>query len=421
MENNKKEDMVFVSFDRLWDNFKKFWWIAVALMAIMLVYGAATYNSTLKLSEANNDENAAQRSPVIIPENEADRIHVGMTDLSFNVNVQEYYEGIGVEEGDDYVIYQSLSNNVVNYASSIISSQDFYDAINEAYAKASFSELITMPRTPTDNEYDIFTVSLLNDRSIRLTYTGLGGVERIRLGTSTAAAFLSKRMAELYPYISCEVSSEPTISLRLEVNGFATYIQPNEESVNATREEYAEYNRVVLGQVDKFDFEFKNIFQMSTIIKGVVGFVIGLFIIFVIAVCDKKVRTREELERFFDGEGSFLGEFKKNAAVSENVTAVSIGAMCEKEGLSNVILTTVGKQKNADVLAELAEKASSDKVKVTCADGIEVCPETSRNIAQAEGTIIMVNGGYDEVHTIKTALSRINTVNGRLLGYILCK
>ena len=23
MENNKKEDMVFVSFDRLWDNFKK--------------------------------------------------------------------------------------------------------------------------------------------------------------------------------------------------------------------------------------------------------------------------------------------------------------------------------------------------------------------------------------------------------------
>lgn len=28
MENNKKEDMVFVSFDRLRDNFKKFWWIA---------------------------------------------------------------------------------------------------------------------------------------------------------------------------------------------------------------------------------------------------------------------------------------------------------------------------------------------------------------------------------------------------------
>ena len=39
MENNKKEDMVFVSFDRLWDNFKKYWWIAAVLMALMLLYG----------------------------------------------------------------------------------------------------------------------------------------------------------------------------------------------------------------------------------------------------------------------------------------------------------------------------------------------------------------------------------------------
>ena len=421
MENNNKEDMVFVSFDRLWDNFKKFWWIAVALMAIMLVYGAATYNSALALSEAENDESIAQKSPVIIPENEADRIHVGTTDISFNINVQTYYEGIGVEMTDDYEMYQKLNNNVISYVNAITSSQDFYDAVNEAYAKAGYSELITMPRTPLDTEYDIFSSTLLNDRSIRLTYTGLGGIERIRLGTSTAAEYLSRKMTELYPYITCSVASEPTISLRVAVNSFYSYIQPDEASVNATREQYVEYNKVLLGEVDKFDFDFKNIFQMSTIIKGVVGFVIGLFIIFVIAVCDKKVRTREELERFFDGEGSFLGEFKKNTAVSENVTAVSIGAMCEKEGLSNVILTTVGKQKNADVLAELAEKASSDKVKVTCADGIEVCPETSINIAQAEGTIIMVNGGYDEVHTIKTALSRINTVNGRLLGYILCK
>lgn len=421
MENNKKEDMVFVSFDRLWDNFKKFWWIAVALTAVMLLYGAATYNSTLALSEAENDESTIHKSPVIIPDNEADRIHVGTTDVSFNINMQTYYKGIGVENGDDYEIYQTLSSNVTNYAAAIISSQDFYDAVNEAYAKAGYSELITMPRTPVDTEYDVFSAALINDRSIGLTYTGLGGVERIRLGTSTAAEYLSRKMTELYPYITCNVSSEPTISLRVAVNSFYSYIQPDEASVIATREQYAEYNRLLLGEVDKFDFELRNIFQMSTIIKGVVGFVIGLFIIFVIAVCDKKVRTREELERFFDGEGSFLGEFKKNAAVSENVTAVSIGAMCEKEGIGNVILTTVGKQKNADVLAELADKASSDKVKVTCADGIEVCPETSRAIAQAEGTIIMVNGGYDEVHTIKTALARISTVNGRLLGYILCK
>ena len=199
------------------------------------------------------------------------------------------------------------------------------------------------------------------------------------------------------------------------------YIQPDEESVKATREAYEEYNKVLLGQVEKFDFEFANLFKMSTIIKGAVGFVIGLFIIFVIAICDRRVRTREELERFFDGDGVFLGEFKKNDRLSEEVTAASISAMCEKAGVSGVLLTTVGKQKNAEALCRLAETATTDKVRFSSVDGIEVCPETSRAVAAAEGTIIMVNGGFDEIHTIKTALARVNTVNGNLLGYILCK
>ena len=89
--------------------------------------------------------------------------------------------------------------------------------------------------------------------------------------------------------------------------------------------------------------------------------------------------------------------------------------------MSNVLLTTVGKQKNADVMQHIAQKAATDKVKFSCVDGIEVCAETSRDIADAQGIIIMVNGGFDEIHTIKTALARVNTVNGNLLGYILCK
>ena len=95
--------------------------------------------------------------------------------------------------------------------------------------------------------------------------------------------------------------------------------------------------------------------------------------------------------------------------------------MCEKSGVDKVLLTTVGRQKNADVMQRIAEAASTDKVKFACVDGIEVCAETSRDIAAAQGIIIMVNGGYDEIHTIKTALARVNTVNGNILGYILCK
>ncbi len=421
MENNKKEDMVFVSFDRLWDNFKKFWWIAVAIMAVMLVYGAATYNSSLKYSEAQNDESTIEKSPVIIADNEADRVHSGFVDISYNVNIEEYYKSIGIDDTPDYSMYQTINANAVNYASSIVSSQDFFSAVNEAITAAGYSELITSPRTPGDSEYDAFQVAGQNDKMMRISYVGLGGVERVRLGVKVAAEYLAKEMSRLYPYITCEVVSEPTVTLRVQINGFYTYIQPDEASVNATRAEYAEYNAILLGQIKKYDFQFANLFKMSTIIKGAVGFIIGLFIIFVIAICDRKVRTREELERFFDGAGIFLGEFKKNEKLSEDVTAVSIGAMCEKEGVNNVLITTVGKQKNADVMERIAQAATTDKVKFACVDGIEVCPETSRDIADAQGLIIMVNGGFDEIHTIKTALARVNTVNGKILGYILCK
>jgi len=421
MENNKKEDMVFVSFDRLWDNFKKYWWIAAVLMALMLLYGAATYSSSLKISEAENDESKIQRTPVTIAENEADRIHCGLVDISFNINLEKYYESIGVEGTPDFSIYQTVNANAVSYAGSIATSQGFYDFVNSALTEAGYSELVTSPRTPTDNEYDIFTISLLNDKTMSMSYTGLGGVERIRTGAAAAASYIAGEMEKLYPYITCAVASEPTVTLRVYVNGFYTYIQPDDASIKATLDEYAEYNRIVTGQIEKFDFRFAYIFKMSTIIKGAVGFVIGLFIIFVIAICDRKVRTREELERFFEGEGEFLGEFKKNVKLSENITAASIGAMCEKSGVDEVLLTTVGRQKNADVMQRIAETASTDKVKFTCVDGIEVCAETSRDIAAAQGIIIMVNGGYDEVHTIKTALARVNTVNGNILGYILCK
>ena len=262
MENNKKEDMVFVSFDRLWDNFKKFWWIAVALMAFMLLYGAATYNSSLKTSEVENDESTAQKAPVIIADNEADRIHCGLVDISFNVNVEKYYKSIGVDDVGDYTVYQTINSNALSYANSIAGSQEFFDAVNSAVTSAGYSELITSQRTPGDTDYDMFTITLQSDKTMTLSYTGLGGIERVRIGAAAAASYIADEMQKLYPYITCNVASEPTVTLRVLVNGFYTYIQPDEASVNATRETYAEYNKILLGQVDRFDFQFDNLFKM---------------------------------------------------------------------------------------------------------------------------------------------------------------
>lgn len=421
MENNKREDMVFVSFDRLWDNFKKFWWIAVLLMAVMLVYGAATYQQALATSEKKEDD--VTPDPVVISENVEERLHRGTLSINFNVDIDTFQKSTGVviDASASWDTYQQLCLGVITYANSIVTSQSFYEEVNAALVEAGYSEMITSARYGGDEEYDRFLVTYVSDRDFSFEYRGLGGPERIQYGTDVAAKILAERLMEVCDYVECEVGAGAEVELMVKIFGNYTGFAPTEDTVAALREQYSSFNQTVSEEIPKYSFSVSALFKVSTIIKGVVGFVIGLFIIFVIAVCDKKVRTREELERFFEGEGQFLGEIRRKDAVSEEVTAVSIAQMCAGRKISRLLLTTVGEQKDARVLESLAEKITNDQVKAERADGIEVAPQTSRAVAEADGTVILINGGADDVHTIKNALSRINTVQGNLAGYILYK
>lgn len=420
MNNNKKEDLVFISFDRLWDNFIKYCWIAFALMIVLLVYGAGTYNNKIAQNEAENIEN---RKPVIIADDPKDRVHIAETSISFSVNVPKYLEMIGVSEKDvnSFEVYTKLCTEVASYANAIASTEGFHDKINTELEKTGHEKLDVIPKSLSDDEYDTFIATMVNDTNIAFSVSGLGGVDRIKRIGDVAVNILADSLSEQYPFIECNTVSSSIVSLRIYAIGFYKKCDPSEESVAKVRAEYEEYNKMVTNQVEKFDFQFKNIFKVSTIIKGVVGFVLGLFIIFIIAVCDKKVRTRDEVERFFDNGEAFLGEIKKNDEVSEDITAESIGAICRKTGYSNVVLTTVGKAKNMDVMTRICEKASSDNVEINVADGIEVCAATTKTIAGADATIVLVNSGYDDIHTIKNALSRLYTIDANLVGYVLCR
>lgn len=420
MNNNKKEDLVFISFDRLWDNFIKYCWIAFALMIALLVYGAGTYNHTVSQNEVSNLEN---RQPVVISDDPTQRVHLAESTISYTISVPKYLEQIGVSESDinSYEVYSKLCEDVASYASTIVATDSFVAMVSEELVKAGYSALDVIPKSLSDDEYDCFTVSAVNDVNIALSLSGLGGVDRIAAAGQIATVKLAEVLSSQYPFIECNSTSTPTVSLRIYALGFYKKCDPSEESVANVRAEYAEYNKKVTGQVDKFDFEVRNIFKVSTIIKGVVGFILGLFIIFIIAICDKKVRTRDEIERFLDNGEIFLGEINKKQAVTEDITAESIVAMCRKLGYSNVILTTAGATKNTDVLNRLSEKSSVEGAKVVVAEGIEVNATTTRAISQADGTIILINSGYDNVHLIKNALSRITTIDAKLIGYVLCK
>lgn len=101
------------------------------------------------------------------------------------------------------------------------------------------------------------------------------------------------------------------MTLRVYVNGFYTYIQPDDASIKATLDEYAEYNRIVTGQIEKFDFQFAYIFKMSTIIKGAVGFVIGLFIILLLQYVTGRSAQGRSLNGFLKVKVNFSENLRR--------------------------------------------------------------------------------------------------------------
>ena len=420
MENSKKEDLVFVSFDRIWANFKKYWWICIILTAAMFIYGAATYNATLAMSGEKTETDLAE---VVIPDDPMQRMYYGSVPVKLSVNVDKYLKDKDMEVDSALILdfKQQLITDIVTEANMLLTYSDFTDPIAEAYSANGYNPLVIHPSTVNDTTYDQFSFVALTDSTYELQYMGIGGIDRITTGIKVGSDTFIKKLADQFDYIEISAISEPTVLFRVNIFGFYRDFAPTEETVQNLKAEYAEHNKIATGEVEKYDFSFNALFKISTIIKGAVGFVAGLFIIFVIAICDKKVRTREEIERFFDGEDSFLGEIRGKAAVTEDITAMSLNAMCEKQGINNLLLTTVGKQKNSDLLMELSAKITNGDVKATFADGIEVAADTTRAIAKADGVVIIVNSGLDDVHTVKSALSRINTVDGKLLGYVLNK
>ncbi len=422
MENNNREDLVFVSFDRIWANFKKFWWICAVLAVAMLLYGAATYKATSPMSGEKNDK---ELTDVVIEEDKMLRTYAGKFPVRIILDIDKYMEEQGLEvEATMMADFKAqILQTVIVETKQLLGYSDFTDAIEESYNAAGYKPLVISPGYVGDMTYDMFSIEPVegSDNMYTLVYTGIGGEERIATGIKVAAEQFVKLMQDNFDYITIEPLSETTVQFRVIIFGFAYDLATTDEAFEAIKAQYADHNKQATGEVDKFDFSFEALFKVSTIIKGIVGFVIGFFIIFVIAICDKKVRTIEELERFFGDEGAFLGEIRRKSAVTEEVTAVSITSKCEKLGIGSILLTTVGKQLHPNQLADLSVKISNEKVKVVHADGIEVSAETTKAMAVSEGIVIVVNSGEDDVHTIKSALSRINTVEGKLLGYILSK
>ena len=422
MENNKKEDLVLVSFDRILASLKKFWWIPIILLALMLFYGAGTYYNTLDKSELTEYD----KMPVVIPEKEEDRVYLSKALYEFKVDMNQYIKELGLvmsESEKNQEFYDVVSANYVSYINALLHSNDLYDKMDAAFVSNGYVNLAPAPRYTYDDGYDMISASLGEGGTYYVTYSGTGGRVRNELGMSIVVEYLNENFDKC-DFGTSKVVSTPSVYFRY--NAFGQYIEtdPSEDSVRALIDQWAEHNAIANGTANEFSFTVGALFKVPTIIKGIVGFVVGLIIIFVLSVFDKKIRNKEELSRFFDSDDFYLGGIDTKADTSLEITSVTVAENCRKNEISDVAIATIGSKgykSQSENAAKFAAALKTLGINTSLYEGIEKDANTIKALSSSKAVIIYLSNGLDDVNTMDDAMIRLGIVGANVVGCVLSK
>lgn len=422
MANKKNEDLIFVSFDRIWSNFKKFWWISVLLLVAMLYYGASVYYSTLNKTDLTETD----KMVVNIEKNEKKRVHAGISTYQYKINAKDYVVSLGINPetvtvDEDY--YKEVLNYFYSYTNQLINSSILFDSINAVYKEKGYDELKTVAKFTGDDTYDMFSVSLDGSGLLTLSVSGIGGYDRIEIAAELAEKYFDDNISRC-EYAEVSKISATEMFFRYNVFGINMYSDPSDEAVYALYDVWEPHNSIAIGATRTFDFQASALTKTSTIIKGIVGFVVGLLIIFIIAVFDKKVRNMEELCRFESDERTVLGEIFTKKPVSVDITSTCLAELSKKLSYDEVLVVTPGSKNYKSVeksLEEFVASCNSNGIKASSAQGIEADASAIKNASNAQAVVMFITSGLDDVATIRASINRIDTVKGNLIGYVFCK
>lgn len=430
--NYEQPEEIIISFQKLWDNFKKYWWICVitTVLAIVAVVGITikNYKAVQNLSESDlveNDNKLYQATTMVYMEPQLEKTSESIKEAADNIQDLEKSYAASVNEYVKTYIEQwnwNRNNQLMYDCMALLSSNKVQSQINTALENNGMDSY--------DKALDAITMEIASgSRCYKIIVRG-EDAERVEFIANTATDILLKEAKEVMSINNANIIDKAVVDL-CEKQEDGTYKIVTEKSELESEDEVATLS---LG----------SFLSMKKILLVFVGAFFGLGIIFIFVLMDKKVRNRNEVNMYL--HIPYLGEVsKKSGNAQYQVLTTTLLKKCEQEGIKKVLLTTpkicdiqerlvdsLGKEgENTAVVKidtninkveeKIATESTGKELTVVSAGQLLESSNTIKAVSSVDGTILLITANGDNIPELEETISHIRTVGGKVLGYVLYK
>lgn len=428
--NYEQPEEIIISFQKLWDNFKKYWWICVitTVLAIVAVVGITikNYKEVQNLSESDlveNDNKLYQAATMVYMEPQSEKTSESIKEAADNIQDLEKSYAASVNEYVKTYIEQwnwNRNNQLMYDCMALLSSNKVQAQINTALENNGMDSY--------DKVLDAITMEIAGgSRCYKIIVRG-EDAERVEYIANTATDILLKEAKEVMNINNANIIDKAVVDL-CEKQEDGTYKIVTEKSELESEDE------VVTLSLGSF-------LSMKKLLLVFVGAFFGLGIIFIFVLMDKKVRNRNEVNMYL--HIPYLGEVsKKSGDAQYQVLTTTLLKKCEQEGIKKVLLTTPKvcdiQERLVDSLGNEGENTAVVKIDTNInkveekinaeSTGKELTVVSARQLLESsntikavsgvDGTVLLITANGDNIPELEETISHIRTVGGKILGYVL--
>ena len=428
--NYEQPEEIIISFQKLWDNFKKYWWICVitTVIAIVAVVGITikNYKAVQNLSESDlvqNDNKFYQAATMVYMEPQSEKTSESIKEAADNIQDLEKSYAASVNEYVKTYIEQwnwSRNSQLMYDCMALLSSNKVQSQINEALEKNNMA--------PYNKVLDEMTMEIVNgSRYYRVIVRG-EDEERVEFISNTATDILLEEAQAVMGVTNGHLIDKAVVDLC-------------EKQEDGTYKIVTEQSEVESGDIAT-TLSIGSFISMKKILLVFVGAFFGLGIIFIFVLMDKKLRNRNEVNMYL--HIPYLGEVsKKSGDAQYSVLTTTLRKKCEQEGIKKVLLTapkvcdiqerlvdSLGNEgENTAVVKidtninkveeKIATESTGKELTVVSAGQLLESSNTIKAVSSVGGTILLITANGDDIPELEEAISHIRTVGGKILGYVL--
>ncbi len=431
-QNYEQPEEIIISFQKIWDNFKKYWWICVitTVLAIVVAIGLMIkdYNAVQRLSEISlmkGKDKFYQATTMVYMKPQVEEISESIKETADNIQDLEKSYVASVNEYVKTYIEQwnwNVNNQLMYDSMALLSSNKVQSQINDALEKNNMD--------PYDKVLDEVSMEIANGSRYYKVIVRGEDAKRVKFIANTATDILLKEAQEIMGVSDSKLIDEAAISLcQKQEDGSYKLITKQSEKKNKGVSE-----KLSLGMF----------FSVNNILVVLVGAFFGLGVIFIFVLMDKKVRNRNEVNMYL--HIPYLGEVsKKSGDAQYAVLTTTFLKKCEQEGIKKVLFTTPKEcsiqEKLVDALGKEGENTTVIKIDmntsrveekiriestgkeltIVSARQLLESSNTIKAVSSVDGVVLLITANGDNIPELEETINYIKTVGGKVLGYVLYK